>query len=62
MQREDDGLERLSVKYFLMTLNWLNCYETESKMTGPWALDDTTIRDVAFKYAKKIAALWQQRR
>jgi hypothetical protein len=57
MQREDDGLKRPSVKCFLMALNWLNCYETEGKMTGPWALDDTTIRDIVFECAKKIAAL-----
>ena len=44
--------------YFMMTLNWLNwCYETEAKMTGLWPFDDTTIRDVIFKYAKQIAAL-----
>jgi hypothetical protein len=57
MQKEDDGLERPSVKYFFMTLAWLNCYETEAKMTGPWAFDDTTIRKVVFEYAKKISAL-----
>jgi hypothetical protein len=57
LQKEDNGLKRPDVKYFLMTLAWLRCYETEAKMTGPWALDDTTIRDVVYKYAKQIAAL-----
>jgi hypothetical protein len=61
IQKEDDGLKRPNVKYFLMTLSWLNCYDTEAKMTGPWAFDEKTIRDVVFEYAKKISELAKEK-
>jgi hypothetical protein len=35
IQTGEDELEHRA-KYFLMSLAWLNCYETEGKLAGPY--------------------------
>lgn len=46
--------------HFLMTINWMKCYETEHCMHSRWGLSEQTIREKIRMYIAKINALKQR--
>lgn len=49
------------IKYFLMCLNWMRCYQTESVLEGLWKVSAPTIRIWNVYFATKLQALKAQK-
>jgi hypothetical protein len=51
----------IAIVDFLMTLEWLRCYQTELRREGYWGLSTKTIRKRCWYYAEKLQALKAQK-
>ena len=47
----------VELKYFLMTLNWIKLYKTETQLSGPWGYCEDHVRAKCKEYAKMIQSL-----
>ena len=47
----------VELQYFLMTLNWIKLYKTETQLSGPWGFCEDHVRAKCKEYAKMIQSL-----
>lgn len=50
-------VQKPNVCYFLMALNWLKSYSTETVMAGRFKKDEKTVRKYIWKYSRHVSAL-----
>jgi len=50
-------IEKPSLRYFLMALFWLKCYDTESRLCSRWNTNEKTMRKWIRTYVNAMAAL-----